>query len=524
MELRHIFLIVAVLTIGIIAIPSIYSLFAGQHSFYDKGTSICLKCHADIKIELDSSLHHLSFTCENCHVLNITSNLTHGNVISPRCLDCHGTPPGIVTDSQRNTLIAPIARIFGENVSNGESHNPFVESANSSLFMKGENEACISCHTRKSLTISMTYADTYKFNANRMTDSTWQLQNYYKNTEKTGSLLIQSTESAGRHSFPSTSSINCEKCHPNIRGELNNSFHHTSFSCNSCHQIYSTYHASSTPPCLSCHGTLPRLVTDQNGNTFISPIAVVYADNQGGPDAHIPFVLSTNNTNVSIGSNVACSSCHSSFNNNISFSRPGFIEWDVVNSSGTWSIQNLVYAPANEIRVTKYLDGKMHNISVINNVNCISCHMDINQAVISGGHSNEQWKRKHNYTTYIDMNSYCKSCHKPITQDNLGTSPYPASPFNSNNHGAITITCMDCHGKTGILSVNIDGVMQTPAYNSSSMGGIEISIGQQPAFARSYICIACKNTANPVPNTSLHFRIFTEPQVTIYVNGTQRYP
>jgi hypothetical protein len=532
MELRHIFLIAAILMIGIVAMPQIYSFFSGQHSFYDRGTSECLKCHGDIRHELDSSAHHPGFTCENCHISDTDSNLTHGNVVSPECMDCHGNPPGVVIDANGNMLVAPTAKIFSDKAPNEESHSPFVESAKSSSFMKGENEACIACHTKKSLEISMIIADTYKFDANRITDSTWQLANFQRSIETTGSLLIQSPGSIGEHSFPLISSLRCEKCHTNVREELTNSFHHTFFSCNSCHQISSAYHASSTPPCLTCHGTSPQTVTDQNGNMLIAPIADVYGANPVGADAHIPFVLGAKNSNIAADSNAACSSCHSSFNNNIIFSRPEYIEWDVVNentnatnnSSGTWVIQNLVYGPTKEIRVTKNTDGKMHDISIANNINCISCHEDIRQAVSLGGHSNEQWMQKHNYANYADMNSYCKSCHQPITQNSIGTSPYPEYPFNSNDHGAISITCMDCHGKQGTLSVNIGGVMQTPNYNSTSMGGIEVSIGQQPAFVRSYLCIACKNTGNPVPNTSLHFRLYTEPQVTIYINGTQQYP
>ncbi len=524
MELRHILLIVVIMMIGITAIPSIYSLFVGQHSFYSTGTPICSKCHADIQQELDSSAHHLTLTCDTCHTLNTSSNFTHGNMINLRCLDCHGFPPRAVKDTNGNTLIAPIAKIFGESVPNEESHNPFISSAIASNLLKGENEACISCHTKKSLSISMLYADTYKFNANRISDGTWQLSNYLKNTELASPVLAQSSESIGQHSFPLTSSLECEKCHSNVRSELNNSFHHTYFSCSSCHQLSSVYHASSTPSCLTCHGTTPGSVTDQKGNTFIAPVADVYADNQAGADAHIAFVQSANNTNVSTGNNIACSSCHSSFNNNIIYSRPSSIEWDVVNSSGAWNIQNLAIGTTKEVKVTKYQGGKVHNLSTSSNVDCISCHEDIKQAVISGGHSNEKWKLKHNYANYTDMNSYCKSCHKPITQNNNGTLPYPTYPFNSINHGAIKITCMDCHGKSGSLLAEIDGVLQTPAYNSLKMGGIETSVTQQPSFVQSYLCIACKNTGNPVPNNLIHFKVLTEPQITIYVNGTQQYP
>ncbi|MCZ7400084.1 MAG: hypothetical protein O8C62_10510 [Candidatus Methanoperedens sp.] len=365
MELRHIFLIIALFATSVFVAPTVLSLFTGQHSFYDNstyaGTPYCLKCHSDILQELNSSAHHHSFTCGNCHGIPDTgSNMTHGNVTIPDCLDCHGSSPATVTDQNNNAWIAPAAAVYNE----------------------------------------------------------------------------------------------------------------------------------SAP---------------------------------AGADAHIPFVLSANNS-IYKGNNAACISCHSSFGNGINFSRPGSINWNVTNSSGTWMIENLTAGQIKTVAITKSLDGRMHNIT--SSVNCVSCHDDIRQAVLSGGHSNEQWAKAHNYTYYTDMNDYCSSCHNPQTQVN-NNSPYPAYPFNSPKHGAINISCMDCHGKSNIL-VNIYGGWNTAPYNSGSMGSIETSIAQQPAFTQSYLCMACKDTGNPVPNPSLHFTYYTEPNVTViltYPNGTiQTYP
>lgn len=520
MDKRHLFLILGLLSATIFVMPSVYSVFAGQHSFYDPGVSYCLKCHSDIKQELDSQFHH-TFTCENCHAINISSNTTHGNVVSPRCLDCHSNPLRIVTDSNGNTFLTPLAKVFGENSANVESHNPFVAGANSSPLMKGENEACVSCHTRKSVSINILYTDTYRFNSGRINDGTWQIWNYSKIAENSITSNIETNESSGKHLFLSLNQLKCEKCHPDNRNELMNSSQHTYFSCNSCHQLYSKSHVSSIPPCLECHGTTPEMVTDENENTYVASVAPVYAENPTGADAHIPFVSSANSSTLSAGSNIACVSCHSGLNNKIVFSRPEYIEWDVENSGGTWTIQNLAFGDTKEIMVTKFQDGKSHNVSI--DTGCIACHQDIRQAVSNGGHSNEQWRMKHNYTEYSDMNLYCRSCHDPFSRDDLNNSPYPVYPFNSKNHGSIKISCMDCHGKQD-LSVSFNGIMNSPPYNSTSMGNIESSISHQPDHIQSYLCIACKNTGNPIPNTSLHFKLYTEPEVTVYVNGTQQYP
>ncbi len=358
MEKRHYFLIVALISATIFVIPSVYSVFAGQHWFYDPGVSRCLKCHPDIQQEIDSSNHHQSFNCENCHVVNTTSNSTHGNVIIPRCLDCHAYPPRTVTDPNNNTYVAGVATVFGENVNSYEVHNPLVMGASSTLLMKGEDEACIFCH--------------------------------------------------------------------------------------------------------------------------------------------------------------------SSFGTSITYTRPESIEWDVVNVSGSWTIENLSIGIDKNITVEKSSDGKPHNITALSDIDCISCHGDINSAVLAGGHSSNI--SIHNYINYMDMNSYCRSCHKPVTQNGAGVSPYSAAPFNSPVHSAIGITCYDCHGKTGSLFVNINGIMATPLFNPAVMGGIQTSISQQPTFVQSYICLACHNTGNPVPNPSLHFKLYTEPDVRVYVNGTQQFP
>jgi len=67
--------------------------------------------------------------------------------------------------------------------------------------MKGENEACVSCHTRKSISINILYADTYRFNSGRVNNGTWQIWNYSKNAENSVTSNIETNESSGKHLF-----------------------------------------------------------------------------------------------------------------------------------------------------------------------------------------------------------------------------------------------------------------------------------------------------------------------------------
>ncbi|MGB8218266.1 MAG: hypothetical protein WCE94_13290 [Candidatus Methanoperedens sp.] len=65
--------LVALVSVGVFALPSTVALFSGQHSFVNidaTGNQIdCIKCHADVNAELTSvaSAPHVNFTCEMCH-------------------------------------------------------------------------------------------------------------------------------------------------------------------------------------------------------------------------------------------------------------------------------------------------------------------------------------------------------------------------------------------------------------------------------------------------------------------------
>ncbi len=71
--------LIALVGVGVFALPSTMALFAGQHSFYNidaTGNQVpCVKCHGDVKAELttgysattNTSGPHANFQCEFCH-------------------------------------------------------------------------------------------------------------------------------------------------------------------------------------------------------------------------------------------------------------------------------------------------------------------------------------------------------------------------------------------------------------------------------------------------------------------------
>lgn len=170
---RIILLSIAVVVVGLFALPNTLSLFAGQHTFYN-GTEVdCHKCHDDIYEEMSSNSFGTSSAhtvnklkdCMGCHKTGSLTNVPLGNgtfgsmetnitanpdahaAVTLECVACH---------------TAVHARINGSD----EAHQPYYNkslSDNSSLpALKGANEACIGCHTH--ITVNITWRRTRGYN------------------------------------------------------------------------------------------------------------------------------------------------------------------------------------------------------------------------------------------------------------------------------------------------------------------------------------------------------------------------
>lgn len=167
MKNRSLLLLIAVVLVGLFALPNALSLFSGQHSFDKAGNgTICVKCHSDVAAELKGSTYH-KFTdtsgekCKVCHSsgtinsslipsgngtygstanysvgLNITNGTftyTNGTVrtglrlhaaVTLECVNCH----------------------YGVNFTD-DAHKPFYTDTSNKTWLKGANEACYGCHT-----------------------------------------------------------------------------------------------------------------------------------------------------------------------------------------------------------------------------------------------------------------------------------------------------------------------------------------------------------------------------------------
>ncbi len=190
--------IIVVLAIGIVALPSTVSLFAGQHYWYNvsqSGNNInCEKCHADISSELtNSNGPHKNFKCEYCHRADANiayasgdgSNINVGNksnwaahaASTVACMLCHqinASSSSILTFSSLGAI--PTASGFNDsglspyNYSNAnkpgtlEAHNDFIKDAINSTFMEDANEACVACHTHVAVELNFTHYKAMDFN------------------------------------------------------------------------------------------------------------------------------------------------------------------------------------------------------------------------------------------------------------------------------------------------------------------------------------------------------------------------
>ena len=200
-------LALAVVVVGIFALPSTLSLFAGQHVWYDigdEGNQVpCKKCHADVYEEfLLSGVHktlaegsdanssflgtgyNVDTACGACHRVNLseigwtfgsgdTDGSTPGKeahaaaVIS--CMVCHqlnntGGYPG-AGGFNVSSFDVTTPYMYDNNTNPGAeaAHNAFIAEAIKDDTLKDSNEACIACHTYIAVKINWTHAQSLEF-------------------------------------------------------------------------------------------------------------------------------------------------------------------------------------------------------------------------------------------------------------------------------------------------------------------------------------------------------------------------
>lgn len=181
-------MLVAVVAIGIFALPSTMSVFGGTHTWYDTaGDGVpCAKCHADKYEELSMSDFHTSFAggdssadCYMCHRADKDIRYAEGGgtpgvdthaATTIACMACHEYDARIMKGPFAGGFAKPRGSQFNytgkvsidssgtQVISDGDHavHNAYVQSAVDSNMMEDSNEACIACHTAVPMEIDWT--------------------------------------------------------------------------------------------------------------------------------------------------------------------------------------------------------------------------------------------------------------------------------------------------------------------------------------------------------------------------------
>lgn len=183
-------MLVAVVAIGIFALPSTMSVFGGTHTwYYIEGDVLpCVKCHADKYEELSMTDVHSSFVggdssedCYMCHRADLDIRYAEGGgtpgvdthaATTIACMACHESGAH-VRDNNQGPFAAGFKQPSGSKfnyigkvsidsgtqvISDGDHavHNAYVQSAVDSKMMEDSNEACIACHTAVPMEIDWT--------------------------------------------------------------------------------------------------------------------------------------------------------------------------------------------------------------------------------------------------------------------------------------------------------------------------------------------------------------------------------
>jgi len=266
----------------------------------------------------------------------------------------------------------------------------------------------------------------------------------------------------GDHSFYQTVQNKCIKCHGDIKTQLTTSSQHSSYSCTFCHVKSQTNHTNTKPLCQDCHNT----------SGLNDP-----------QEAHSGF--------TSLG-NDGCISCHTTYNTITNFSRPEYIDYDITVSGTDWVVSNFATSGSLAISNNAGKNGGNHNLK---EVSCQDCHQDIFDAAAIGGHAVVKDKNgievnMHDRNNYSTSKAWCLSCH---------SSSNPQLP--TKQHSASKTTCDECHQLSG----------------GDHPGNFFNNIKSVPHLYRSLVCIACKSTGWPEPNSTLHFTVREEPYFEVKV-------
>jgi hypothetical protein len=205
-------LTIAIIAIGVFALPNTLALFSGQHTFDKPGnTTICAKCHSDVISEIQAGSYHKSLIptsgsnteCKGCHTTS-----TIGSNLIPL-----GNGTGNASGSYNvgfNISTGNFTRANGSNITGygahaaitvecaschyavnftDDAHRSFSDNSTSQTWLKGANEICVGCHTKTRVEMTWARKGGYNYSYDFMNSTgTFSFNNTFVNvtTNNTG--------------------------------------------------------------------------------------------------------------------------------------------------------------------------------------------------------------------------------------------------------------------------------------------------------------------------------------------------
>ena len=371
--------IIALVGIGVFALPSTMSLFAGQHSFYNidaTGNQIpCQKCHGDVKAELSSNGNtdpskgpitpgpHAAFKCEYCHRIEQGSASGDNAYGLIRYNDANGTKK----------------RYYAIPVADFEAGNYPSNISGADLLINNISLAGINLSYGKGA-VSPTTPDATLFVAKRGDNKLMKTYGTDGNPLDQNSATAQGGLDLSKASVSGTGTVN-----------LNNSgsksvnpgskYHAASLvSCMECHggeeplghnsRVYDGS-VDSSAPCNNCHyggsgalSTAGKMTTIMAGGFGLTGMA----NDTGSSEAHMEFVKTNDGVNRFGGpngpaNNGACIGCHTHVAVDISFNKGYKLSFNADESPvGDWILSNTVVEGT--VHVDTYGNGSGETFAV----------------------------------------------------------------------------------------------------------------------------------------------------------------
>lgn len=367
--------IIALVGIGVFALPTTMSLFAGQHSFYNidaTGNQVpCQKCHGDVKAELSAGNPdattgtpgpHAAFKCEYCHRIeagsasgdNAYASIAYNNA----------------TGSAKRWIAIPVADMEAGNIPTVINGSDMYTNSNKALagvtMLHGKGTIS---PTTADVTLNVTAKNGFKLVATyyaqngtakdtNLATALGGLDLSKANISSTGVVNLYGAGSKSVNpgsTYHAASLVSCMECHGGeepmghytrvVDGRLNNG----SGPCADCH------YGGGLGSLLPASGN--RMTTLQAGGFGLTGMA----DDTGAQEAHKAWTQTDDGINRFGGpngfaNNGACIGCHTHVAIDVNFQKGYKLSFDAIeNSTGHYIVSNA--AVEGTVKIAIYGNG-----------------------------------------------------------------------------------------------------------------------------------------------------------------------